>query len=130
MKPKFGLVSNVPVPVERRIGGRNSTFPFNAMEVGQSFFIPNYIDDAGKTVEASKKYASTVSSAMVRFAEPVPGEFREKKTFIGYDAAGAKMYKSEQVPKIEPTRVFIIRAALGDGWGFEGVKGAGVWRTK
>ncbi len=125
----FEIVSTVPVPVDVRTRGKSSTYPFDKLEVGQSFFIPGE--------DAAKKFASTVSSATARFAVPDPtGATRQKKTLIKdsegnamLDEAGNKTYLVEIVPATINTREFVIRS-VDDGapWGHPGVKGAGVWR--
>jgi len=121
LKPQYVLVSAVPVPEPKRGGaGRSSQWPFGKMEVGQSFFIADGIHN-DEAFEAVKKYASTVSSATRRYSVPIEGQFRTKKNKDG---------STEQVQKLQQTRSFIIRAAVGDPWGQPGVKGAGVWRTK
>ncbi len=121
LKPTgFVLVSNVPIPEAKRGGkGKADKWPFAQMEPGQSFFIPDT-----EEYEAAKKFASTVSSATAKYHEVIPGEFRERKRKVD-----GKIIV-DTVPAERQTRQFIIRAALGDNWGFEGVKGAGVWRVK
>jgi hypothetical protein len=139
----FKIVSTVPVPTDIRTRGKSSTYPFDKLEVSQSFFIPGE--------DAAKKFASTVSSATARFAVPDPtGKTREKKSLAKYsgdvidpesgmilhkagepvlDENGAKTYNVETVPATINTREFVIRS-VDDGapWGHPGVAGAGVWR--
>lgn len=103
----FQLEDNVAVPSISGRGRTGTTYPFDAMEVGQSFFIAN---DESKP-NAAKSLASTVSSATARYAEVVPGEFKTNK-------------KGEQVPVTRQTRKFIVRSVEENG-----VKGARVWRT-
>lgn len=50
----FDIEKGVPLP-ERATGGRRSTYPFESLAVGDSFFVP------GKT-----KFASTIQSANKR----------------------------------------------------------------
>lgn len=103
----FQLEDNVAVPSISGRGRTGTTYPFDAMKVGQSFFIAN---DESKP-NAAKSLASTVSSATARYAEVVPGEFKTNK-------------KGEQVPVTRQTRKFIVRSVEENG-----VKGARVWRT-
>lgn len=125
----FVIIDTVPMPTDIRTRGKSSTYPFDKLEVSQSFFIPGE--------DAAKKFASTVSSATARFAIPDPtGKTREKKSLAKdaegnpiLDEAGNKTYNVETVPATINTREFVIRS-VDDGapWGHSGVKGAGVWR--
>jgi len=139
----FVIIDTVPMPTDIRTRGKSSTYPFDKLEVSQSFFIPGE--------DAAKKFASTVSSATARFAVPDPtGKTREKKSLAKYsgdvidpesgmilhkagepvlDENGAKTYNVETVPATINTREFVIRS-VDDGapWGHPGVAGAGVWR--
>jgi len=147
-------IAEVPFPGSRRTGrAAKSVYPFDELEVGKSFFIP--AEDGQSAADVQKKYASTVSSATARFAVPVEGETREKKTLrkhaqdtplfdadavrVGVgkagdpilDADGKKTYEIEIVQKTVPTRQFAIRAVADSApWGKPGVAGAGVWRLK
>lgn len=103
----FQLEDNVAVPAISGRGRTGTTYPFDKMDVGQSFFVAN---DESKP-NAAKSLASTVSSATARYAEVVPGEFKTNK-------------KGEQVPVTRETRKFIVRSVEENG-----VKGARVWRT-
>lgn len=135
----FAIVDTVPLPEAKRGGrGKATVYPFDKLEPGQSFFMPNVIEN-GKEIEAATKYASTVSSATARFAVKDPeGKTRIKKTLVKdadgkavLDDDGKKQYNEETVPLTIPTREFIIRqVADGEPWGKPGVKGAGVWRRK
>ena len=78
-------------------------YPFDALNVRQSFFVPNTEDKPN----AAKSLASTVSSATARYAEVVEGQFKTNK-------------KGEQVPVTRETRKFVVRSVEG---------GARVWRT-
>lgn len=103
----FVIEANIPVPSISGRGRTGTTYPFDKMDVGQSFFVAN---DESKP-NAAKSLASTVSSATARYAEVVPGEFKTNK-------------KGEQVPVTRETRKFIVRSVEENG-----VKGARVWRT-
>jgi hypothetical protein len=109
VKTMFKIDEGVPVP---HISGRGRTgtqYPFDQLEVGQSFFVPN---DESKP-NAAKSLASTVSSATARFAVP--------------DESGAtKLNKNgETVPVMVETRKFVVRAVTENG-----ISGARVWRAK
>lgn len=134
--PAAGFVIEDAVAIPGARGGKGqSIYPFDKLEVTQSFFIPA----TAEMDNPAKSLASTVSSATARFAIPVEGE-TETKTFIDYqkdekgayvkNAEGKRIQtgkRTETVPKMKNTRVFTIRTvdetAQGRG------KGARVWRT-
>ncbi|WCZ58265.1 hypothetical protein UFRH5_47 [Pseudomonas phage UF_RH5] len=101
----FTIEDNVPMPTGSGRGRGGNVYPFDALEVGQSFFVPN----SEEKPNAAKSLASTVSSATARFA--VPSE----------DGATKTNKKGETVPVMVETRKFVVRAVEG---------GARVWRTK
>ena len=101
----FTIEDNVPMPTGNSRGRGGNVYPFEALEVGQSFFVPNSEDKPN----AAKSLASTVSSATARFA--VPSE----------DGATKTNKKGETVPVMVETRKFVVRSVEG---------GARVWRTK
>lgn len=104
----FKIVANVPIPAAKRFG-KSSTYPFDALEVGQGFFVPA----TEARPNPAKSMASTVNSAKARYA-----------VLDGKDAAGEDKFKN--------TRDFVLRNVQdGEGFGpeFKGVKGAGIWRT-
>lgn len=98
----FVIAVNVPLPpVKRGFGPKAELYPFTALEVGGSFFVAA----TEARPDPSKSLASTVNSAMNRFAAEVNGVLTK-------------------------TRVFALRR-IEDGapWGQPGVAGAGVFRT-
>lgn len=101
-KPVFELQTGIAIPP---VAGRGRTgesiYPFEKMEVGQSFFV----------AKESKNLASTISSANARFAEEIPGETRKNR-------------KGEDVPARRFTRKFVVRTVEENG-----VKGSRIWRT-
>jgi len=101
----FTIEDNVPMPTGNSRGRGGNVYPFEALEVGQSFFVPNSEDKPN----AAKSLASTVSSATARFA--VPSE----------DGATKTNKKGETIPVMVETRKFVVRSVEG---------GARVWRTK
>lgn len=105
VKTMFKIEDSIPVPTISGRGRGGNVYPFDALEVGQSFFVPNSEDKPN----AAKSLASTVSSATARFA--VPSE----------DGATKTNKKGETVPVMVETRKFVVRAVEG---------GARVWRTK
>ena len=108
VKTMFQIENDVPVPVISGRGRGGNVYPFNQLEVGQSFFVAN----SESKPNAAKSLASTVSSATARYA--VPAEDGSTKT----------NKKGEVVPVMVKTRKFVVRRAEEDG-----VKGARVWRT-
>lgn len=101
-KRSFAIEKNVAVPAISGRGGRTeSIYPFDQMEVGDSFFVD----------KAAKNLASTVSSANQRYAT------QEK------DEAGNLLTRQnrngETVPKMKLTRTFIVRSVEG---------GSRIWR--
>lgn len=101
----FAVEDDVPMPTTsgRGRGRGGNVYPFDALAVGQSFFVPNTEDKPN----AAKSLASTVSGATARYAEVVEGQFKTNK-------------KGEQVPVTRDTRKFVVRSVEG---------GARVWRT-
>lgn len=110
--PKFAIDSDVQMPAASARGRIATTYPFDDLNVGQSFFVPN---DAGKP-DAAKSLASTVSSANNRYSEEIPGETTKNRR------TGAMQ------PAKKYLRRFVVRpvdeTAQGRG------PGARVWRTQ
>ncbi len=103
----FALIGGVPIPAAKRFG-KSSTYPFDSMEVGQSFFVAATQDRPNP----AKSMASTVNSAKARYAVE-----------DGVDAEGNTKYRN--------TREFVLRRVQdGTPFGFPGKEGAGIWRTK
>jgi len=103
----FAVEDGIAMPTAsgRGRGRGGNTYPFDALNVGQSFFVPN----TAEKPNAAKSLASTVSSATARYAQPSP------------DGATRTNKKGETVPVMVETRKFVVRAVEG---------GARVWRTK
>lgn len=107
-KMSFQLEDNVALPSISGRGRTGTTYPFEVMAVGQSFFVANSEDKPN----AAKSLASTVSSATARYAVP------------SADGATKTNKKGETVPVMVETRKFVVRSVEENG-----VKGARVWRT-
>lgn len=103
---KFEIEANIPLPTKTR-GTRKSAFPFDALEIGQSFFVPN---DNFKSGDAAKSLASTVNNANKQHSEET-GEMKLNR-------------KKREVPATRQLRQFIVRADSKDG-----VAGARVFRV-
>lgn len=115
-KPSFEIQqAALPAVSGRGRGAGTETYPFDKLEVGYSFFVPNSTDKPNP----AKSLASTVSSATKRYAEVVPGETVKNK-------------KGADVPKTKETRKFVVRsrtAAQEQAEGFAPQDGARVYRT-
>ena len=101
----FKIENDIPMPSGSARGRGGNLYPFDDLEVGQSFFVANSEDKPN----AAKSLASTVSSATARYA--VPSE----------DGATKTNKKGKTVPVMVETRKFVVRSVEG---------GARVWRTK
>ena len=113
-RPSFAIAANIEMPITTRTSARQSLYPFDDLEVGQSFFVPATEDKPNP----AKSLASTVTSANDRYAEEIEGEF---------EVRGGK-----EVPKKHYHRRFAVRPVEnGAPWGpeHEGKAGAGVWRV-
>jgi len=111
----FAVADGITMPGITRGGRSGGAYPFEKLELGQSFFVPA---TAAKPNPA-KSMASTVTSANERFSEEIEGETRQNR-------------KGKIVPATRQIREFAIRpVADGAAWGeqYAGVAGAGVWRT-
>lgn len=106
----YVIEENIPIPASAESGkrGRKSHYPFPQLQVGQSFFVPATKEKPNQ----AKQLASTVSAAIARYSEEVPGQFRVNK-------------KGERVAVMKPTRNFVIRNITENGV----VTGARIWRT-
>ncbi len=104
----FVVEAGVPMPSISGRGRTGTTYPFDKMEPGHSFFVPNSEDKPN----AAKSLASTVSSATARYAVPAA------------DGSTKANKAGEQVPVMVETRKFVVRSVEENG-----VKGARVWRT-
>ena len=108
VKTMFKIEDSIPVPTISGRGRGGNVYPFDQLEVGQSFFVANSEDKPN----AAKSLASTVSSATARYA--VASE----------DGATKTNKKGEVAPVMVETRKFVVRSVEENG-----VKGARVWRT-
>jgi hypothetical protein len=110
---KFAI-AQVALPTAKRGGRTGSTYPFDQLEVGQSFFVPA----TEARPDPAKSLASTVTSANERYSEVIPGQTRVNR-------------KGNTVPATKQIRLFAIRSVDdGKAWGHPGVKGAAVGRVE
>lgn len=122
-KPTFEIEDNVPLPTIKRGGIGGTTYPFDALNVGQSFHVAASEDKPNP----AKSLASTVSSATARYAVEAKDAAGNTifETVEVKDEAG-NVTGTEQRPKMVNTRVFSVRTV-----GKDDPKGPGarVWRT-
>lgn len=109
VKTMFKIEDSIPFPKISGRGRGGKMYPFDQLEVGQSFFVAN---DESKP-NAAKSLASTVSSATARYA-----------VASAEDGSTKTNKKGEVVPVMVETRKFVVRSVEENG-----VKGARVWRT-
>lgn len=111
----YGVIKGAQLPPSKRGfglrgGGAPKLYPFETMEVGDSFFV----EVSAKHPNPVKTLGSTVSSANLRYAETV-GEKevvrnkRGKKNKLVLDAAGQPIPETVKVPVHKYTRRFSIR---------------------
>ena len=110
------VIEDVALPAAKRGGnGRagNTKYPFDALEIGQSFFIPATVERPNPV----KALASTVTSANARYAVELKNEDGSVKMRTNR--------KGREVAELTFTKVFGIRKDTKDG-----VEGARIGRTK
>lgn len=109
----FAIETGVAIPSIKRSGAAASIYPFDKLEVGQSFFVPA----TDEMPNPGKSLASTVSSASKRYAtENGTREINRK-----VDGVMTKV----TVPAYDYERKFVVRSVEENG-----VKGARVWRVE
>lgn len=119
----YAIIKNAVLPPSKRGnkgGGAPTQYPFETMEIGDTFFVPV----SEKHPDPVKTLGSTVSSANMRYAEDT-GEKREvnrAKRGEGNkavkDAAGNKIMEKVMVPVYKYTRKFSIRGVVaGEKYG-------------
>jgi hypothetical protein len=116
----FQIMSGVELPVVKRGrsagnggGGAPKKYPFDQLEVGQTFFVPA----TEKQPDPVKSLGSTISSQNMRYAEKTGETKMVERTKRGegnkavLDAAGNKVRETKQVDVYRFTRKFTIRGA-------------------
>lgn len=112
----FTIETGVPVPTIKRAGAATSFYPFDGLEVGQSFFVPATED----MPNPGKSLASTVSSASKRYADETGVRTITRKS----RKTGEE--ETVEVPTYHYHRKFIVRTIKEDGKEV----GARVWRVE
>lgn len=134
-KSSYDIDDGVPMPTGTVRRGREGGYPFDKLEIGQSFHVAKTADNE----DPAARLASSVSGARVKYSEEVPGETETvvKKTYKrgpdgkGYakDADGKRIVESEEtvtVPKLKMTRDFVCKSVGADDPKGEGAR---VWRV-
>lgn len=88
----FEIVSGFTMPAPTGRGRREATYPFDKLEIGQSFFIPA----TAERPTPAKSMGSTVSSANRRYADATP------KRFFRVAEVEHKGVKGAMVQRMEP----------------------------
>ena len=134
-KASYAIEDNVPMPTGTVRRGREGGYPFDKLEIGQSFHVPKTADNE----DPAARLASSVSGARVKYSEEIPGETEEVevKTYKrgpdgkGYakDADGKRVVESTKMetrPKLKMTRDFVCKSVGADDPKGEGAR---VWRV-
>lgn len=111
----FAIEDDVKIPAIKRTGSATSVYPFDALVVGQSFFVPA----TDEMPNPGKSLASTVSSASKRYATE-----NGTRTINRRNKKSGEMEQVE-VPAYDYERKFMVRSVEENG-----VKGARVWRVE
>lgn len=137
----YEIEDAVPMPTSTVRRGRQGGYPFENLNIGQSFHVAPKAPKAGEAAETPADVAarlqSSVSGARTRFSEEIPGETETvtvktyKKNEAGdfvKDADGKRVVETERQetrPKTRLTRDFKVMAVDAND-----PKGAGarVWR--
>jgi hypothetical protein len=113
-KPMYGIITNATIPASKRGNrkgaGAPTQYPFDKLEIGQTFFVGN-----SQKAEAAKKLGSTVSQQNMKYRTPTGQtevkEIMDRKT---------KVKAPKTVPIYTQDRKFVLRSVKsGDvlgGW--------------
>lgn len=118
---QFPILTNVVPPPSRRGAGLRSSgapkkYPFDQLEVGQSFFVPV----STETPDPLKSLGSAISAANMRYAEETGQTKKAKRAVKGPDGKAAKgadgkiMKELVDVPVYKFNRKFQIRGVEKD----------------
>ena len=111
------VIENIAVEKKRRSSGKASIYPFELLEVGQSFFVPA----TEKRPEPWVTMASIVGTAIKRFSEVVLDE--NGQPVMREIVRGPN--KGELTQETKSTKVFVLTKDSKDG-----VDGARIGRTE
>lgn len=114
-KPMYGIMKGITIPESKRGNrkgaGAPTVYPFEAMEVGDTFFVPN-----SEKEDAAKRLGSTVSQQNMKYrVETGDSEVKEitkrgKGNKAEVDAEGNKIKETKTVPVYKQTRRYVLRA--------------------
>ena len=111
---KYAVISDAVLPASKRKGGGGGApvvYPFDSLEIGQSFFVPV----SEKHNDPVKTLGSTVSSANMRYAvdtgetKTVVRTKRGPKNHAMLDENGEKIRETVEAPVYRYTRRFSLR---------------------
>lgn len=111
--PQFAIISNAVLPPRKRAGrgGAPTQYPFEGLEIGQSFFVPV----SAKHPNPVKTLASTISAQNMKYSEKTGATTQVERTKRGpgnkaaLDAAGNKVKEMVTVDVKKATRKFSMR---------------------
>lgn len=135
----FEIEDGVAMPTETKRRGRSGGYPFEALQIGQSFHVaPGTKDGKPETAEdVAARLQSSVSGARARFAEEIPGETETVKVKVYAkdgdgkfvkDADGKRVVESETEETRAKTRLTRDFKVLAVGDSDPKGPGARVWR--
>jgi hypothetical protein len=129
----YEIEDGVAMPTSAARKGREGIYPFNKLEIGQSF----HVAKTAENLDPASRLASSVSGARLRFSEET-GEtetvevkkYQRGETGTGYakDADGKRIVASTETvtrPKLRMTRDFAVKSVGADDPKGEGAR---VWR--
>lgn len=130
----YEIETGIEMPTTSTRKGRESGYPFDKLEIGQSF----HVAKTAENPDPASRLASSVSGARVKYSVPtgetetVTKRVYKKAAGGGYekDAEGKRIVESEtqvERPKMQVTRDFACKTV--DATDPKG-EGARVWRTK
>lgn len=130
----FDIDDAVPMPTDTARRGRSGGYPFDKLEIGQSFHVAKSADNE----DPAARLASSVSGARVKFSVP-DGDKTETVTVKTYkrgedgkyikDADGKRVVDTETTetrPVLKLTRDFTVKSVGADDPRGEGAR---VWRV-
>lgn len=130
----YSIDSGIEVPaISGRGRGASTVYPFEQMEIGNSFFVPA----TAERPDPAKQLASTVSAATARYqVAKEPAEYKQVVNAVyakgpdgklARDAEGKLIKTGERTDTVQvmvQTRKFMIRGVTE-----KGVAGARIWRV-
>ena len=109
----FALITNAEPPKVTRKGGQKAKYPFEQMEIGNSFFVGN---SQAKDGDAKSTLDATVANWNEKYKEPtgetktVTRVVRGKDRKTVFNADGSKQMETVTIPVKKSLRKFIARS--------------------